>query len=83
MAKAKIEDDTDGFIKILYSPEYRELLGVHIVGGKATELIAEFVLGKILETTVDEIAHAIHPHPTFSETVMEAAHAAVGAAIHM
>jgi len=83
MAKAKIEEDTDGFIKILYSPEYRELLGVHIVGGKATELIAEFVLGKILETTVDEIAHAIHPHPTFSETVMEAAHAAVGAAIHM
>ncbi len=83
LAKAKIEEATDGFIKILYGPKYRELLGVHIVGAKATELIGEFVLGKVLETTVDEIGHAIHPHPTISETIMETAHVAIGGAIHL
>lgn len=83
MAKAKIENATEGFIKILYEPKYREILGVHIVGARATELIAEFALGKVLETTVDEIGSTIHPHPTISETVMEAAHAALGHAIHM
>jgi dihydrolipoamide dehydrogenase len=83
MAKAKIEDATDGFVKILFEPKYREILGVHIVHAKATEMIAEFSLGKVLETTVDEIAHTIHPHPTLSETIMEAAHAALGAAVHM
>jgi len=83
LAKAKIEDATEGFIKILFEPKYREILGVHIIGAKATELIAEFALGKVLETTVDEIGHTIHPHPTISETIMEAAHAAIGGAIHM
>jgi dihydrolipoamide dehydrogenase len=83
MAKAKIENATEGFIKILFEPKYREILGVHIVGAKATELIAEFALGKVLETTVDEIGQTIHPHPTISETVMEAAHAALGHAIHL
>lgn len=83
MAKAKIEGATMGFIKILYDPKHRELLGVHIIGAKATEMIAEFSLGKILETTVDEIGLTIHPHPTISETIMETAHAAIGGAIHM
>ena len=83
MAKAKIEDATDGFVKILFEPKYREILGVHIVHARATEMIAEFSLGKVLETTVDEIAHTIHPHPTLSETIMEAAHAALGSAVHM
>jgi dihydrolipoamide dehydrogenase len=83
MAKAKIENATEGFIKIIFEPKYREILGVHIIGAKATELIAEFALGKVLETTVDEIGQTIHPHPTISETVMEAAHAALGHAIHM
>ena len=83
MAKAQIEGGAEGFIKILFDPKYHELLGVHIVGAKATELIAEFALGKVLESTVDEIAHTIHPHPTVSETAMEAAHAAIGKAIHM
>ena len=82
MAKAKIEDGPEGFVKILFDPIYHELLGVHIVGSKATEMIGEFVLGKILETTVDEIGRAIHPHPTLSEASMEAAHAALGHAIH-
>ena len=83
MAKAKIEDSTEGFVKILFEPKYNELLGVHIVHARGTEMIAEFSLGKVLETTVDEIAHTIHPHPTLSETIMEAAHAALGAAVHM
>lgn len=83
MAKAKIEDATEGFIKIIYGPKYREILGVHIVGAKATEMISEFALGRILETTVDEIAHTIHPHPTMSETIMEAAHVALGGAVHL
>ena len=84
LAKAKIEGHTEGFIKILFDPRYHELLGVHIINAKATELIAEFVLGKNLETTLDEIAHTIHPHPTISETIMEAAHAGVhGQALHL
>jgi len=83
LAKAKIEEATEGFIKILYEPRYREILGVHILGAKATELIGEFVVGKLLEATVDEFAQAIHPHPTISETIMEAAHVAIGGAIHL
>lgn len=83
MAKAKIEDATQGFIKLIYEPKYREILGVHIVGAVATEMIAEAALAKVLESTVDEIGHTIHPHPTISETMMEAAHAAMGAPIHM
>jgi dihydrolipoamide dehydrogenase len=83
LAKAKIEDMTVGFIKILFEPKYKEILGVHIVGAMATEMIAEFALGKVLETTLDEIGHTIHPHPTMSETIMEAAHAGMGGAIHM
>ena len=83
MARAKIDDATEGFIKIIYEPKYKEILGVHIIGQKATEMIAEFALGKVLETTVDEIAHTIHPHPTISETVQEAAHVALGGAIHL
>lgn len=82
-AKAKIEGYSDGFIKILFSPQYHELLGVHIINAKATELIAEFVVGKTLETTLDELARAIHPHPTISESIMEAAHAGVHGAIHL
>jgi len=83
MAKAKIEEATDGFVKILFEPKYHEILGVHIVNARATEMISEFSLGKVLETTVDEIAHTIHPHPTLSETIMEAAHAALGGAVHL
>ncbi len=83
MAKAKIEDATAGFVKIIYEPKYKEILGVHIVGNTATEMIAEFALGKVLEATLDEFAHTIHPHPTISETIMEAAHVGTGGAIHM
>ena len=83
MAKAKIDDAADGFIKILTDKKYGEILGVHIVHAKATELIAEFSLGNNLEMTIDELATTIHPHPTISETILEAAHAARGHAIHM
>ena len=82
-AKAKIEGTPEGFIKLIFEPKYREILGVHIISARASEMIAEFCLGKVLETTIDEIAQTIHPHPTVSETAMEAAHAAMGAAIHM
>ena len=83
LAKANIEGATVGFVKLIYDKKYKEVLGAHIIGASATEMIAEFSLGKVLETTVDEIAHTIHPHPTISETAMEAAHMALGGAIHM
>lgn len=83
LAKAKIEGTTDGFVKILYGNKHREILGAHIVHAKATEMIAEFVFGQILETTIDELGLTIHPHPTLSETVMEAAHVAHGGGIHL
>ena len=60
-----------------------EILGVHILGAEATELIAEFGLGKTLEATVEEVGHTMHAHPTMSEAVMEAALDAMGQAIHL
>ncbi len=83
IAKAKIEESTEGFIKIIYSQPYKQILGVHIVGAKATELISEFVLGSVLEATLDDIGHAIHPHPTISESIQEAAHSGLGGPIHL
>lgn len=82
IGKAKIDDCAEGFVKILTDTKYGEILGVHIVHAKATELIAEYSLGVNLETTIEEIAHTIHPHPTISEVNHEAAHAAMGHAIH-
>jgi dihydrolipoamide dehydrogenase len=73
---------TDGFVKIVSDSRYDEVLGVHIVGPRATELIAEASLGLKLETTVEEIARTIHAHPTLSEAMMEAAHSVYGEAIH-
>lgn len=73
--KARIMNEAEGVIKIIADAKHNELLGVHIIGPKATELISELVLGLGLETTVEEIAHAIHPHPTLAEAVGEAAHA--------
>lgn len=83
IVKAKIEGGDIGFIKVLFEPKYREILGVHIVGATATEMIAEFSLGKVLETTIDEIAQTIHPHPTVSEAAAEVAHLAMGHALNM
>ncbi len=73
----------DGMVKIVADAKYGEVLGVHMVGHNVTELIAETGLGRTLETTVHEIATTVHAHPTLSETVMEAALAALGRPIHI
>jgi dihydrolipoamide dehydrogenase len=83
LAKAMILGDTGGFVKFVADKRYDEVLGVHIIGPRATEMIAEAVLGKRLETTVEEVANTIHAHPTLSEAMMEAAHAVYGEAIHI
>jgi len=82
IGKAMILGETDGFIKIVSEKRYGEVLGVHIIGPKATELIAEACLGLRIETTVEEIIHTVHAHPTLSEAMLEAAHAVYGEAIH-
>ncbi|HXV12874.1 MAG TPA: dihydrolipoyl dehydrogenase [Candidatus Krumholzibacteria bacterium] len=83
ISKAAILGDTAGFVKIVADKRYDEVLGVHIIGPRATELIAEAVLGKRLETTVEAISHTVHAHPTLSESMMEAAHAVYGETIHI
>jgi len=83
IAKAMILGESDGFIKIVSDEAYDEVLGVHIIGPKATELVAEACLGMKLETTVEEIAKTVHAHPTLSEAMMEAAHSVYGEAIHI
>ncbi len=83
IGRAVAAGDTDGFIKIIRDKKYSEILGAHIVGPHATELIAEFVIGRHLESTVEEMEKAIHPHPTLSEGVSEGALAALGRAIHI
>ncbi|NLM42090.1 MAG: FAD-dependent oxidoreductase, partial [Firmicutes bacterium] len=81
--KALAEGEPEGLIKIVADQAYGEVLGVHIIAAHATDLISEAVLALELEATVHELAKAIHPHPTFSEALMEAAHAALGQAIHL
>ena len=80
--KAVAIGHTEGFVKIIFDAKYGELLGCHIIGVDATEMIAEAVTAKQLETTSHEIMEAMHPHPTLSEAVMEAARAAYGHAIN-
>ena len=74
---------TDGLVKVVADAKYGELLGVHIVGPGASDLIPEAALGIRLEATLEDIAGTIHAHPTLSESVMEAALAATGASIHL
>ena len=73
----------DGFVKVIRDKRYSEVLGAHIVGPSATELIGEFVVGRHLETTAEEMEKAMHPHPTLSEAVAEGALAALGRPIHI
>jgi dihydrolipoyl dehydrogenase len=75
-------NQTEGFVKIVASKQYGEVLGCQIIGHHATDLISEVVLGKTLETTTAELGRSVHPHPTLSETIMEAALAAEGEAIN-
>ena len=83
IGRAVAAGHTDGFVKIIRDKKYSEILGAHIVGSHATELIAEFVVGRHLESTVEELEKAIHPHPTLSEGVAEGALAALGRPIHI
>jgi dihydrolipoamide dehydrogenase len=83
LGRARMANETEGFVKIVADRKYDEILGVHIIGPRATELIAESVLALRLECTVEELIRTIHPHPTMSEAVGEAAHATHGAPIHL
>ncbi len=81
--KASAGGDTKGFIKLIFDEKYGELLGAHMIGSNVTEMIAEIVVARKLETTGHEMIKAIHPHPTMSEAIMEAAAAAYGEVIHI
>ncbi len=81
--KAVAAAHSEGFVKLLVSEDYGEILGAHIVGAEATELITEYVLGMKLEATAEEIHDTIHAHPTLSEALMEASAAVYGEAIHI
>lgn len=81
--KASAAGAKDGFVKLIFDSKYGELLGAHMIGANVTEMIAELVVAKKLETTGHEIIKAVHPHPTMSEAVMEAAAAAYGEVIHL
>ncbi len=81
--KASASGAKDGFVKIIFDAKYGELLGAHMIGANVTEMIAEIVVARKLETTGHEIIKAVHPHPTMSEAVMEAAADAYGEVIHL
>jgi dihydrolipoamide dehydrogenase len=82
LGRARMANETDGFVKIVAEKKYDEVLGVHMIGPRSTELVAEATLALRLECTVEELLRTIHAHPTMSEAVLEAAHAAHGAPIH-
>jgi len=81
--KALADNEKDGFVKMIVSEKYKEIIGAHILSYGASDLIAELGVTMTLEGTAHEIAHTIHPHPTLSEIIMEAAHGAVDKPIHM
>ena len=81
--KASAGGNKDGFVKMIYDAKYGELLGAHMIGANVTEMIAEIVVARKLETTGHEMLKAIHPHPTMSEAVMEATADAYGEVIHL
>ncbi|TQD36315.1 dihydrolipoyl dehydrogenase [Haloflavibacter putidus] len=81
--KASAAGKKDGFVKVIYDAKYGEWLGCHMIGAGVTDMIAEAVLGRKLETTGHEVLKAVHPHPTMSEAVMEATADAYGEVIHI
>jgi dihydrolipoamide dehydrogenase len=81
--KASAAGAKDGFVKLIFDAKYGELLGAHMIGANVTEMIAECVSIRKLETTGHEIIKTVHPHPTMSEAIMEAAAAAYGEVIHL
>jgi dihydrolipoamide dehydrogenase len=83
LGRAKMAGEIEGFVKIVSEGRYDEVVGVHMIGLRATELVAEATLALQLESTVEELVRTIHAHPTMAEAVGEAAHAAHGGAIHL
>jgi dihydrolipoamide dehydrogenase len=81
--KAQAGGNPDGFVKVIFDAKYGEWLGCHMIGAGVTDMIAEAVLGRKLETTGHDVLKAVHPHPTMSEAVMEAVAAAYGEVIHL
>ncbi|HQD08594.1 MAG TPA: FAD-dependent oxidoreductase, partial [Flavihumibacter sp.] len=81
--KASAAGHTEGFVKVIFDAKYGEWLGTHMIGYNVTEIIAETVLGRKLETTYHEVLNTIHPHPTISESVKDAVEVAYGEAIHL
>ncbi len=81
--KASAAGAKDGFVKVIFDAKYGEFLGAHMIGNNVTEMIAEVVTARKLEATGHEIIHSVHPHPTMSEAVMEAAADAYGEVIHL
>lgn len=81
--KAKASGTPEGFVKVIFDAKYGEFLGAHFIGNNVTEMIAEVVAARRLETTGHEILKAVHPHPTMSEAVKDATEAAYGEAIHL
>ena len=81
--KASASGQKDGFVKLIFDAKYGELLGAHMIGANVTEMIAELVVAKKLEITGHELMKSIHPHPTMSEAIMEAASAAYDEVIHL
>ena len=81
--KASASGTKEGFVKVIFDAKYGEWLGCHMIGAGVTDMIAEAVLGRKLETTGQEVLKTIHPHPTMSEAVMEAVAAAYGEVIHL
>jgi dihydrolipoamide dehydrogenase len=83
LGRAKMANETEGFVKIVAEKQYDEILGVHMIGPRSTELVAEATALLRLECTVEDLIRTIHAHPTMAEAVGEAAHATHGAAIHL
>jgi dihydrolipoamide dehydrogenase len=81
--KAKAGGNSDGFVKLIFDAKYGEILGAHLIGNNVTEMIAELVVARKLEATGHELIKSVHPHPTMSEAIMEAAAAAYGEVIHL
>ncbi|MFJ1432741.1 dihydrolipoyl dehydrogenase [Capnocytophaga canimorsus] len=81
--KAKAGGNADGFVKVIFDAKYGEWLGCHMIGAGVTDMIAEAVVARKLETTGHEVLKAVHPHPTMSEAVMEAVATAYGEVIHI
>ncbi len=81
--KASSAGAKDGFVKLIFDAAYGELLGAHMIGANVTEMIGEIIVARKLETTGHEIIKSVHPHPTMSEAIMEAAAAAYGEVIHL